>query len=638
MADILNYARTTVSNYWYSGSSAIQFDQHAAAMSQALQSALMGLSHSTVFKPPKLIVVGTQSSGKSSLLNALIGIDLLPVGETMTTRAAIQIQLIFKKDETKVEFGSYSNGEWSTSQTFHINSTPTPEQQAMLKDQIVCQTIAKTGSSKGIVANDPISIRLYSPNVPNISFVDLPGLTMTALTSEGQPANLCEQIRELITSYVDERTIILMVCAARADLETDAAMELCKRLTNGDRTIGCLTKTDLCESPDGIVAYLKNTQSVDLRLEHGYFAVKCRSASKDENMQSRYIAEKQYFASHSRYRTLNDTSRIGIANLATFTYKLFIEQIKTSLPQLKTELMIMRDDARTQFVEKLGTSIPMTPASRLTYVSDLISKFCNDINATLTARRPNTSSGRLIRQTFAKLRENARTVTPFTADKFTDNEIMTAVRNCEGWSMVSPVPPVEIVEFFLQHPDQRPIQKLLEPCLSALKNVYDHVLHDCTVLLDNLDRYANLVEWLTTELHVILKEEQTDATRQITHAVSVEEAYIFTDNATFVKEWMMTTQKNTSSTSYPSTLRSILAAYYAVVSESIASYVPKVIVHTITRMLSTMHTRLAQKLCNVGDIDHLLLETEETETLRLKLTNTISTAETCLKTIDNVLT
>jgi tRNA U34 5-carboxymethylaminomethyl modifying GTPase MnmE/TrmE len=35
---------------------------------------------------PKLVVVGTQSSGKSSLLNSLIGLDILPVGKSMTTR------------------------------------------------------------------------------------------------------------------------------------------------------------------------------------------------------------------------------------------------------------------------------------------------------------------------------------------------------------------------------------------------------------------------------------------------------------------------------------------------------------------------------------------------------------------------
>ena len=89
-----------------------------------------------------------------------------------------------------------------------------------------------------------IYLRLYSPHVPNLSLVDLPGLTMTALTAQGQPKDIKQQIRTMVSDYISQaRTIILMVCPARADLEADPAVELAREFDpSGSRTVGILTK------------------------------------------------------------------------------------------------------------------------------------------------------------------------------------------------------------------------------------------------------------------------------------------------------------------------------------------------------------------------------------------------------------
>src|SRR5438046_1427 len=61
--------------------------------------------------PPQLVVVGTQSSGKSSLLNRIIEMDILPTGKTMVTRRPLNLQLI-NSDKNMAEFGEYINGSW----------------------------------------------------------------------------------------------------------------------------------------------------------------------------------------------------------------------------------------------------------------------------------------------------------------------------------------------------------------------------------------------------------------------------------------------------------------------------------------------------------------------------------------------
>ena len=67
---------------------------------------------------------------------------------------------------------------------------------------------------------------------------------MTALTAQGQPKDIKQQIRTMVSDYISQaRTIILMVCPARADLEADPAVELAREFDpSGSRTVGILTK------------------------------------------------------------------------------------------------------------------------------------------------------------------------------------------------------------------------------------------------------------------------------------------------------------------------------------------------------------------------------------------------------------
>jgi len=93
---------------------------------------------------------------------------------------------------------------------------PTPTQLAQIRGAIEAHTATRAGSQKGI-STQPIFVRLFSPHVPDLSLVDLPGLTMTALTAQGQPKDIKEQIRAMVATYTSQsRTIILLVCPVGA--------------------------------------------------------------------------------------------------------------------------------------------------------------------------------------------------------------------------------------------------------------------------------------------------------------------------------------------------------------------------------------------------------------------------------------
>jgi hypothetical protein len=133
---------------------------------------------------PRLVVVGTQSSGKSSLLNGIMAADILPLGEQMVTRAPLSLQLFHAPDPAamRAEFGDFSNGAWRLSAGIPLQCPePTAAQLEQIRRTIEEQTESRAGSQKG-VSHEPIFLRIYSPYVPNLSLVDLPGLTMTART------------------------------------------------------------------------------------------------------------------------------------------------------------------------------------------------------------------------------------------------------------------------------------------------------------------------------------------------------------------------------------------------------------------------------------------------------------------------
>merc|ERR1712216_641176 len=71
---------------------------------------LSSLYNNETIKIPQLVVVGTQSSGKSSLINSILNMDILPTGKNMCTRTPIKLELIYNNtDNISIQFGYYDN-------------------------------------------------------------------------------------------------------------------------------------------------------------------------------------------------------------------------------------------------------------------------------------------------------------------------------------------------------------------------------------------------------------------------------------------------------------------------------------------------------------------------------------------------
>ena len=97
------------------------------------------------------------------------------------------------------------------------------------------------------ISKKPISLKVYSPHVLNLTLVDLPGLTKVPIGD--QPSDIEDQVREMILEYIrPSNTIVLAVTPANQDLANSDALKLARTVDKeGDRTIGVITKLDLMD-------------------------------------------------------------------------------------------------------------------------------------------------------------------------------------------------------------------------------------------------------------------------------------------------------------------------------------------------------------------------------------------------------
>ncbi|KAI7811971.1 dynamin-1-like protein, partial [Triplophysa rosa] len=129
-----------------------------------------------IIQLPQIAVVGTQSSGKSSVLESLVGRDLLPRGTGIVTRRPLILQLVHVDPDDRRKTGE-ENGvdeeEWG--KFLHTKNKIYTDFED-IRQEIVNETERVSGNNKGI-SDEPIHLKIFSPHVVNLTLVDLPGIT-----------------------------------------------------------------------------------------------------------------------------------------------------------------------------------------------------------------------------------------------------------------------------------------------------------------------------------------------------------------------------------------------------------------------------------------------------------------------------
>lgn len=567
---------------------------------------------------PKLVVVGTQSSGKSSLLNSLIGLDILPVGKSMTTRTPLHLELIQSTMESRVEFGSYNNYQWQIEKKIVITyPVLTLEQRDSIRNEIEVQTNVKAGSGLNISAN-PIYLKIYASGIPNLSLIDLPGLTSVAITDRGQPKDIKEQIIKLVSTYIEPKnTIILGIIAARPDIEADMAMEIVKSADpKGERTIGVLTKLDLMNEDADVGVYLENNLSNDLKLKYGYFGVRNRS-SNSQTIGEAIIAERAYFASHSVYRQDRYRGRLGIPTLSQNLSNILIYNIKLCLPNVLANINKQLDETNVE-LGVLGTSVPADKEVRLTILNGLLTGYIKNFTGAIDQRGSTRQTGRRLKETFTEYRERIESMNPF--GELDDSYIIDILKCYDGIHMSFPYLPIEVLENCLRDSKYRPIIQLADPSLACLQASLDLLTELNQEILDSqpLKKYPNLIKQIKNiVISDVFMPRHSCSVERIHELIEQEETYIWTDDVEFQRVMMSDFSKIISQDGFDiSRFKTILFEYYKTIVRNVRETVPKAIVfHLIRSSVDNLTSALFEKVLS-GDTNVLLEEFPEIEQRR----------------------
>jgi len=269
---------------------------------------------------PQIAVVGAQSAGKSSVLEAFVGREFLPRGTNMVTRRPLIIQLVTNHRDP-FEYGEF----------LHLPRHTRFTDFADIRTEIEEETERVVGTD-GSVSDLPIHLKIVSPHVlSDLTLVDLPGMTKVAVGN--QPKDIEAQIRTLITDFIrKESCLILAVTAGNTDLATSDALNLAKSVDpEGKRTIGVLTKLDLMDEGTDAREILENRL---LPLKRGWVGVANRAGGRGSS--NRVSSEAEFFSGHPAYKHM--TERLGSPYLQKVLSAQLSQHIREALPSLKARI------------------------------------------------------------------------------------------------------------------------------------------------------------------------------------------------------------------------------------------------------------------------------------------------------------
>ena len=586
---------------------------------------------------PRLVVVGSQSSGKSSLLNSIIGMDILPTGTNMVTRVPLQLELIqSKSNSNKAVFGNYLNGIWNTDHEITLSEPITNDEKKNISDKINSITILTAGDNMNI-SNKPIFLRIYSPSIPNLSFIDLPGLTMVACTDRGQPIDIKDKIRAIVGEYIrPKNTIILAVMPARTDIEADIALDIIKEYDhNGERTIGILTKVDLMNDDTDITHLLENKVSKDLQLKYKYFAIKNRSKTEMDNHTclEGLELEKEYFKSHKIYSHSKYTKNIGIPSLCHSLSSILIHNIKSALPKIIKEID-EKISINNELLMKLGTSIPKDTDDKYSFVHDLITKFHIKFTTTLKNKGNIINTGRSIKDILIEYRNVIHELNPFNKKNTSDQYIIESIRNSEGNHMSSESPPIDVLERIMEDKNKNYIYKIYEPSKQCTNNIMSELIALCDILIDDIGilTLPNLADCIKLSVVTILFNLNTSTLKKISLELDYQNNYIWTDDLIFKNTL------NTSKNNGVDTMRHLLEKYYDSVVMILSDVIPKCIMYSLVEKGSTIISNELYKIIKEQPIDILLKEFDNIAEERTNLLSSNEDLNNALLVIKSILT
>uniref|UniRef100_A0ACD5UQW6 Uncharacterized protein n=1 Tax=Avena sativa TaxID=4498 RepID=A0ACD5UQW6_AVESA len=464
---------------------------------------------------PQVAAIGGQSSGKSSVLEALVGRDFLPRGPEICTRRPLVLQLV--RHSAPEEWGEFLHAPGRRFDNFeHI------------KREIQSETDKEAGGNKG-VSEKQIRLKIFSPNVIDITLVDLPGITRVPVGD--QPSDIESRIRTMIMQYIKHPScIILAVSPANADLANSDALQLARLGDpDGSRTIGVITKLDIMDRGTDARNFLLGNV---IPLKLGYVGIVNRSQEDinfNRSIKDALAFEEKFFSTLPAYNGLSQCC--GVPQLAKKLNMILLKHITDMLPGLRSRI-----NAQLVAVAKEHAAYGDTAESTAgqgVKLLNILGKYCEAFSSMVEGKNKvstdQLSGGARIHYIFQSIFvKSLEEVDP--CKNISDEDIRTSIQNSGGpkGAMFLPEVPFEILV-------RRQISRLLDPSLQCAKFIYDELVkisHGC--LTSELQKYPILKRRMGESVSNFLRDGLRPAETMITHIIEMEMDYINTSHSSFV--------------------------------------------------------------------------------------------------------
>ncbi|KAF7978699.1 hypothetical protein HWV62_44965 [Athelia sp. TMB] len=499
--------------------------------------AAVGTNASTI-DLPQICVLGSQSSGKSSVLENIVGRDFLPRGAGIVTRRPLVLQLINRPaPATKANGAAAAAAEGDDKQAnenewgefLHLPGEKFYDFNK-IRAEIIRDTEAKTGRNAGI-SPQPINLRIYSPNVVTLTLVDLPGLTKVPVGD--QPKDIERQIRDMLLKYISRpAAIILAVTAANQDLANSDGLKMARDVDpEGLRTIGVLTKVDLMDQGTDVVDILAG-RIIPLRL--GYVPVVNRGQRDIETSKSINAAlehERKFFESHPSYQS--KAQFCGTPFLARKLNAILMQHIRSTLPDIKQRITSQLAKYNQELTSLGG---PMGEGSAGNVVLSIITEFTSEFRTVIDGNTNDLSlnelsGGARISYVFHELFNNGvKSIDPF--DQVKDGDIRTILYNSSGST-----PSLFVGTTAFEVIVKQQIKRLEDPSLKCCQLVYDELIRILGQLLAKIQafrRYPALRERFNAVVINFFKTAMTPTTKLVSDMVSMQACYVNTTHPDFL--------------------------------------------------------------------------------------------------------
>uniref|UniRef100_A0A2N9H060 Dynamin-type G domain-containing protein n=1 Tax=Fagus sylvatica TaxID=28930 RepID=A0A2N9H060_FAGSY len=561
---------------------------------------------------PSVVVVGGQSSGKSSVLESIVGRDFLPRGSGIVTRRPLVLQL------QKTEQGLQDYAEF-----LHL-----PKKRftdfSMVRKEIQDETDRVTGKSKQI-SPVPIHLSISSPNVVNLTMIDLPGLTKVAV--EGQPESIVQDIENMVRSYVEKpNCIILAITPANQDIATSDAIKLSREVDpTGERTFGVLTKLDLMDKGTNALDVLEGRS---YRLQHPWVGIVNRSQAdinKNVDMLAARRREREFFATSPNYGHL--ASKLGSEYLAKLLSKHLESVIKARIPGIASLINRSIDELEAE-LDHVGRPVAIDAGAQLYTILELCRAFDRIFKEHLDGGRP---GGDRIYGVFDCQLPAALRKLPLDRHLSLQN-VRKVVSEADGYQphLIAPEQGYRrLIDGALNY-----FRGPAESSVDAVHFILKELVRRSILETQELKRFPTLQAEIAAAASEALERFREDSKKTTLQLVEMESSYLTVD---FFRKIPQEVEKGGNPSAFSADryteghfrrIGSNISSYVGMVSETLKNTIPKAVVHCQVKeakrsLLDHFYTQVGKKeakqLAELLDEDPALMERRQQCAKRLEL-------------------